>query len=139
MPSTPIYPPTTDRASTTNPLPPILHTPLGLTVIEIQGTLNIPTPDVNSDSGRQQIGRLEFPMLGNEGAAAPGDSWMKTVHLYIGERQRLVGEVRKLDKPLGVLRKREGRSEDRLEKGEELEIADVVYWKIWFGSRPEFV
>lgn len=62
---------------------------------------------------------------------------MKQVYFYVGERQRLAGEVKKLEKPVGVMRKRENGTRDV--EGGELEILDVVRWKLYFGSRPEFV
>lgn len=79
---------------------------------------------------------------------------MKRAWLYVGEHQRLTGEVKKLPKPLGVLRRRqEARGADDAEdamqglvagagNGEEeepteLEIADVVRWKVVFSARPE--
>lgn len=69
---------------------------------------------------------------------------MKTVHLYIGRHQRLTGEVKKLAKPLAVIRRREFTKEARREdaggddgQGEELEIVDLVYYKLLFSFRPE--
>ncbi len=94
------------------------------------------------------IGRLVFPhynpsLLGEEDL-----SWMRRVYLYVGKHQRLTGEVKILGKPVAVLRKkitkettdgivdveREGGSE---ETGEELEIVEVVKFKILFAGRPE--
>ena len=60
----------------------------------------------------------------------------------------MVGEVRTLPKAIALIRKREesaaddtewessGRSKEGREQ-EELEIAEVVRWKIIFGGRPE--
>lgn len=70
---------------------------------------------------------------------------MKKVYFYVGQYQRLVGEVRQLAKPLAVIRKREeGRNgnmmegvEGREEVEEELEIVEVVRLKIVFQGRPE--
>ena len=73
---------------------------------------------------------------------------MKKVYLYVGKHQRLVGEVKKLNKAMAVIRKREakgssdiewesgGRSKEGMEE-EELEIAEIVRWKVIFGGRPE--
>lgn len=58
---------------------------------------------------------------------------MKRVHLYVGKHQRLTGEVKKLAKPLAVIGKREGQPGDV----EQLEIREVIYWKVLFSSRPE--
>lgn len=66
---------------------------------------------------------------------------MKRVYLYIGRNQRLTGEVKKLPKPLAVVRKTQNPSTDgdQLNQavGEELEIVEIVKWKILFASRPE--
>ena len=63
------------------------------------------------------------------------------MYLYIGKHQRLTGEVKKLTKAIAVVRKREstemeGAAAGR-EGGEELEIVEIVRWKISFAGRPE--
>ena len=60
---------------------------------------------------------------------------MKRVHLYVGQHQRLTGEVKKLPNPVAVLRKRDSREVNS--EGSELEIAEIVYFKLIFSSRPE--
>lgn len=60
---------------------------------------------------------------------------MKRVHLYVGQHQRLTGEVKKLPNPVAVIRKRD--SGDATAEGDELEIAEIVYHKIIFSTRPE--
>lgn len=60
---------------------------------------------------------------------------MKRVHLYVGQHQRLTGEVKKLPNPVAVIRKRDNG--EAIADGEELEIAEIVYFKIIFSSRPE--
>lgn len=63
---------------------------------------------------------------------------MKTVYLYVGQHQRLTGEVTKLAKPLAVIRRRDTPELPREDAaGEELEIVDVVHYKILFSTRPE--
>ena len=63
---------------------------------------------------------------------------MRKVYLYVGKHQRLTGEVKKLLKPMAVIRKREEQDEiQRDGEGEELEIAEIVRWKILFAGRPE--
>lgn len=64
---------------------------------------------------------------------------MKKVYLYVGCFQRLTGEVKKLPKPVAVIRRRPRRSEDGDDDGggEELEVVEVVKYKILFASRPE--
>ena len=60
---------------------------------------------------------------------------MGRVHLYVGQHQRLTGEVKKLPNPVAVIRKRD-RGEATTD-GDELEIAEMVYFKLIFSSRPE--
>ena len=58
---------------------------------------------------------------------------MKRVHLYVGQHQRLTGEVKKLPKAVAVIRKCEGIDS----ANEEMEVVEIVYWKVIFSSRPE--
>ena len=75
---------------------------------------------------------------------------MKKVWLYVGKHQRLTGEVKKVPKALAVIRKRRGESEgdemavdgDVRAGGEEvgrqdLEVVEIVKYKILFSLRPE--
>ncbi len=122
-PKAPIVPPT-------NPLPQLLETPTGLAILEIQGTINLPSPDPSTQT--TPIGRLVFPDY-SEDSSINGTAWMKRVHLYVGQHQRLTGEVKKLPNPVAVIRKRQDHQTD----SEELEIMEIVYWKVVFSSRPE--
>jgi len=61
----------------------------------------------------------------------------------------MMGELKKLGTPLGVLKRRAKAREDVVMKeaeegaeggkwdGEELEVAEVVRWKLVFAGRPE--
>lgn len=75
---------------------------------------------------------------------------MKRVHLYVGQHQRLTGEVKKLPKALGIVRRRRRRRRQvpdsssssgdghQGEEGEQqLEVVEVVKYRIVFSSRPE--
>lgn len=147
MPSIPIYPPSTTGKTTGigqkvpltsnphNPLPSLLQTPSGLALIELQGTVN--TQHLSAEE--RAVGWLEFPLYdpsqhsSDPASGAGSEAWMKKVLLFVGAHQRLTGEVKKLAKPVGVLRRREGGAD-----GEEaLEIVDVVRYKILFAHRPE--
>lgn len=80
------------------------------------------------------VGKLVFPLY------SPTDppentAWMKRVHMYVGKHQRLTGEVKKLPKPLAIIRRKPGTSEEQGQ--EELEIAEIIRHKIIFSSRPE--
>jgi len=129
MPSIPLHIASKDAASkSTNPLPELVRTPTGLAILEIQGTINL--PPASPSSSTTPIGRLVFP---DHSADSTDISWRKRVHLYVGQHQRLTGEVKKLPNPVAIIRKRNTEPS----QGEELEIAEVVYYKIVFSSRPE--
>jgi chromosome transmission fidelity protein 8 len=118
----------------------------------MQGTINLPEhPSHDSFSSEERgdepvlhetpIGRLVFPDY-DPSAGKEDTKWMKRVYLYVGMHQRLPGEVKKLPKPLAVLRKAEkngGRKEGQDGDGEveELQIVEIVKWKILFSQRPE--
>ena len=131
MPSVPISMPTRANASTdTNPLPSILQTPAGLAILEIQGSLN---STLHTEPGANlPVGKLDFPLYDIK-APASDTAWQKRVHLYVGKHQRLTGEVKKLPQAVAVLRKVPGDSAD----GQALEVAEIIYYKVLFASRPE--
>ncbi|OAL50069.1 hypothetical protein IQ07DRAFT_45804 [Pyrenochaeta sp. DS3sAY3a] len=162
MPSITIHPPSRSPAVSNNPaalenaLPTLLHTPSGLALVEIQGTVHFPA---STSASSTQIGKLVFPLY-NPAINGPDDvKWMKRVYLYVGNGQRMSGECKKLAKPLAVIRKREsvggGGGEERVEgaegdgdvdmggvdgeegKQEELEIVEIVRFRIVFSLRPE--
>jgi chromosome transmission fidelity protein 8 len=126
-----------------NPLPSLLHTPAGLALLELQGTINLPahtdassttTTDAHGGAPRHEspIGRLVFPDYdpGTDSAL-----WMKRVYMYVGKHQRLTGEIKKLPRAVAVIRRRDGGGED--DEGAELEIVELVKFKIIFSTRPE--
>jgi chromosome transmission fidelity protein 8 len=146
MPSIPLHPrPLSPPSPAENPLPQLLHTPSGLAILELQGTFHFP-PSADP-TGSTQLGKLVFPLYNPALNGADDTKWMKRVYLYVGKGQRMSGECKKLGKPLGIVRKRD--SGDRMEgvegedngeaegKEEELEIVEIVRWKIVFSSRPE--
>lgn len=132
----------TGTQSADNPLPRLLHTPLGLAIIEIQGTIHTPNTDVvpaddevEGITRTTRVGRLEFPSYDGSGGEGP---WMKSVHLYIGKHQRLTGEVKKLAKPLMVLSKVDHAGQSATSDGEnQLGIHAIIRHKILFSGRPE--
>jgi chromosome transmission fidelity protein 8 len=128
---------TTSTPDPNNPLPQLLHTPSGLAILELQGTINFPTitaPEetpASHTNASTEVGRLVFPHY-TEGVSDPKDgAWMKKVYFYIGRHQRMTGEIKKLAKPLAVLRKAEGKEDGAVE------VVEIVRYKILFGSRPE--
>jgi hypothetical protein len=141
MPTIPVLgpaPPGSGEIKPTNPLPTLLQTPSGLALLEIQGTIHVP-PVVHDENGdvdmndegsiSTPVGNLVFPEY--DAAAVPDDTkWMKKVYLYVGNNQRLTGQVRKLPKAIAILR-RDEPGEDRLR------AVEIVKYKIQFSSRPE--
>lgn len=111
-------------------MPQLLHTPSGFAIVEIQGTVNTSRTNDNANA----IGKIVFPHY-EPGMANQDKSWHKRVYLYVGKHQRLTGEVKKLAKPIAVIRKIAGTGNDSAP--EELEIAEIVYWKLLFAHRPE--
>lgn len=129
-----MHPPSPTRTppTITPALPQLLQTPSGLALLEIQGTLNLTGHD--PEAAAHPIARRAFP---GYSASAPADdtSWHKRVYLYVGKHQRLTGEVKRIQGGVGVLRRKDGDEGEG--EGEELEIAEVVRWKVVFNSRPE--
>lgn len=104
-------------------------TPLGITMLEIQGDLELPkdfTSLAQGDSqheGRfsEQDGQniIRFGLLQLDGERAT---------LFVGKKQRLLGKVTKLDVPVGIMH---FNSSDN-----KVELVDVVKYKIIFKDRP---
>lgn len=154
MPSIPLHPPAGHRPAaypdSSNPLPQLLQTPSGLAILELQGTINMPSTQPSEpltethevSSQQTPIGKLVFPDYSASDISS-NTAWMKRVYLYVGQHQRLTGEVKKLPKPMAVIRRRDTQRDvpmDGQEKSEvedELEIVEIVRWKILFSSRPE--
>jgi chromosome transmission fidelity protein 8 len=149
MEAIPVYPRpgATSNLRPSNPLPQLLQTPSGFAILELQGTINLPTRpediDMNEESTLSSkeipIGRLIFPDYQPETHGASDTEWMKRVYMYVGKHQRLTGEVKKLPKAIAIIRKREpsDRGVENEEHPEELEIVEIIKWKILFSHRPE--
>lgn len=153
-----------------NSLPQLLRIPSGLAILELQGTINIPTSNfaaevenvINKDcenshvkepklelkSGSSEglsIGRLFFPDYDENDTSKT--TWMKKVYLYIGSNQKLTGEIIKLPKAIAAIQKKKDDTKDKssvLDKDQDLnnprvqlEIVDIIKYKILFANRPE--
>lgn len=137
--------------TTTNPLPQLLHTPTGLALLELQGTINLPPPPSDDDDNNNNtdgdnpavpinIGRVDFPDYRPDSITfdASSTAWMRRAYLYVGPHQRLTGEVKKLPRAIAVVRRRGGGAEgEEAGVGEDLEVVEIVRYKIVFSSRPE--
>ncbi|KAM9938272.1 hypothetical protein OXX80_002221 [Metschnikowia pulcherrima] len=113
-----------------------VSTPFGLSILEIQGELNLPAnapietenidPDYVSSFARVdnnhdaiRFGKMEFD-----------EKDPSKVVLFIGKSQRLLGVVETLREPLGVLRVPGEHT------GENMQIIDIIEKKIIFRQRP---
>lgn len=150
MPSIPLHcrPSSTSNKPLDSPLPELLQTPAGLAILELQGTINFPSPETDDSEEQQQqnggragqdgqppttvetpLGKLMFPEYSPQNGK-DDTSWMKQVYLYVGKYQRMVGQVKKMAKPIAIVQRRQGEAD-------ELEVVDIVKYKLIFGSRPE--
>ncbi|KXJ97399.1 putative sister chromatid cohesion protein Ctf8 [Microdochium bolleyi] len=125
-------------------MPSVLQTPAGLAMLELQGTINLPqAADPEDDTPETLIGSLSFPDWRPETQDSSSTAWMKRVHLFIGQNQRLTGEVKKLPKAVAILRKRQANADVAMEDGasvtpaEDLEVVEIVKYKLMFSHRPE--
>lgn len=134
-----IHPPSGRDSTSTSPLPPLLQTPSGLALLELQGTINLPQDSEGNPLADVEVGRVDFPDYDPD-VEGGGSGWMKRVHLYIGQHQRLTGEVKKLPKAFAVVRRRgeqTGSAEREGEAGGDLEVVEIVKYKLMFSHRPE--
>ncbi|RAL09726.1 uncharacterized protein BO97DRAFT_374133 [Aspergillus homomorphus CBS 101889] len=146
MPSITLHPRASRSPSRVpNPLPQLLQTPSGLALLELQGTINIPSQDEATTSSAEApdasvfetpIGKLMFPDYSPQDPA-DDTAWMKRVYLYVGRYQRITGEVKKLPKPLAIVQRRAKPAGSAGDDADELEVVEVVRYKIYFKSRPE--
>jgi chromosome transmission fidelity protein 8 len=139
MSSALLYPPSKESSTTSNPLPQLIQTPSGFALLELQGTINLPEDDEGEPLPNAEIGRIDFP---DYVPGAEGSAWMSRVHLYVGQHQRLNGEVKKLPKAIAVVRRREnkvttGSGGEVQEEGDNLEVVEIVKHKLLFSTRPE--
>lgn len=134
-PSATLHPRGPSTSSTSiNPLPPLLQTPAGLALLELQGTINLPNPDEAIN-----IGRVDFPDYKPDAITfdPASTAWMRRVYFFVGQHQRLTGEVKKLPRAVAVVKRREGSRDYGEEGKDELEVVEIVKYKIVFSSRPE--
>lgn len=129
-----LHPQPSTTTASPNPLPRLLHTPTGLALLELQGTINVPSPDTAI-----AIGRVDFPDYKPDALTfdPASTAWMRRVYLWVGQHQRLTGEVKKLPRAVAVVRRRGGEGEAEAEGAVDLEVVEIVKYKIVFSSRPE--
>ncbi|KAK4506612.1 hypothetical protein PRZ48_000344 [Zasmidium cellare] len=143
MPTISLRSPAADRNGNTasNALPPLLQTPTGHAIIELQGSVLAEHGDMEGSTAALPLGKLVFPSADGRDYSTSGGDWDgKRVFLFVGKHQRMTGEVKKLAKPLAIVRRRrpdETADDDASAAGDEVEIAEIAYFKILFTHRPE--
>lgn len=140
MPTVTLHPPSPARARgllLENALPPVLHTPSGLAMIELQGSI-LSENGAAEFAEALELGRLVFPAA-DDSIDGSSDWDGKRVLLYIASHQRMAGEVKKLAKPVAVVRRPSNIDENENDPAtrDDIEIAEIMHLKILFASRPE--
>ena len=140
-----IHPKRDASPTSSTALPSLVQTPAGLALLELQGSFNFPEPELDDDGSPLahpdqepvHVGRIEFPDYDAAArAAATADpkasaAWVRRVQFYVGPNQRLTGEVKKLPRPLAVVRRQPGGGDS------DLEVVEVIHYKLLFSNRPE--
>lgn len=114
----------------------IITTPFGLTILELQGVLNLPKEAANNDNNAIKVegtydavkfGKLHFD-----------ENNKSKVTLYIGNSQRLEGSIESLNPPLGVLKiptPANSENADNEQNG-PVSMIDIIKHKLVFRHRP---
>ena len=141
IPLHPLYPSRTTIYAGADSIPSLLRTPLGLAIMEIQGHINLPSQSSEQGQSSTHVGRLVFPDYNASASDDLEGPWMKKVYFYVGH-QRMLGQVKKLPKPFGIIGRKGvlATRDDEMDidkNEEELEVLEIVKWKIVFNSRPE--
>lgn len=125
----------------------------GLVLIEIQGTINKPTElpgnfaphdfvEISGGKYAVKIGKLKLEIfsLDGENATKHQKHDTKKIELLIGKNQKLVGEIRKLEKPLGVMKfpaaDVSGVGNQQFFDENSIQLVDIVRYKLLFKNRP---
>ncbi|CUS24954.1 LAQU0S22e00936g1_1 [Lachancea quebecensis] len=103
-----------------------VYTRLGNTLLEIQGELEHPLEIPQGDT------QGKFTKYQGENIIRFGlltiDEGQKKATLFVGEKQRLLGTVVKMETPLGLLKFDHGSG--------SVELQDIIRYKIIFKDRP---
>lgn len=104
-------------------------TPFGNTILEIQGDLEIPEMEAGTDllSPEYQFNTCKEKDIVRFGLLNVSDD-KKHATLYIGKKQRLLGSIVELEKPLGLLK-------FNADTG-TVDLKDILHYKIMFKDRP---
>ncbi|KAI3403325.2 hypothetical protein KGF56_003913 [Candida oxycetoniae] len=134
-------------------LPPVVTTSYGLTLLEIQGELNLPSQKPAcasckelSESEKEKLSQFitiddiyDAVKFGNLQFDSKDES---KVTLFIGKSQRLVGSIVKLNIPLGLMKipvmdpNRIITDDDGDDEKDKIEMIDIIRAKMIFKQRP---
>lgn len=101
-------------------------TPLGITLLEIQGDLQMPKEPPTEDIGQKFNKDKGYDIL-RFGLLSLNIEEQKAI-LFIGEKQKLLGALIKLETPLGVLKFNKNL--------QTVELQDIIRYKVIFKDRP---
>lgn len=133
----------------------VISTPLGLTLIEIQGDLSLPKfkpsglntteenlfkkvkiPDLFNDNNNESNNEIDMVKFGH----LEIDNSSKKATLFISTTQRLIGTIEKIDPPLGILKVTKNNNNNNSNNinntNQSCEIIDIIKNKIIFKNRP---
>ncbi|KAL3229157.1 Chromosome transmission fidelity protein 8 [Nakaseomyces bracarensis] len=100
-----------------------IETPLGRMIVEIQGSLELPSDIDSSSELYKSVDGHDTVQFGN----LTLEDNNKAI-LFVGKKQRLLGKVVKLNPPVGLLKFNDN--------GQNVELLDIIEYKVLFSDRP---
>ncbi|KAG5366902.1 hypothetical protein CJU89_1351 [Yarrowia sp. B02] len=94
-------------------VPEMIQTPSGMAIVEIQGEV---VSKAHLEEGSRRVGTIEFAG--------------KSAIMIIDGKQRMRGSIKKLDKPLGLLKMDP-------ERRHQVDLIEIVTHKVSFTDIPE--
>jgi chromosome transmission fidelity protein 8 len=119
--------------NTGNAIDNVLSTPFGLVLLEIQGELNIPH-EVTTNNLQDFITVDSIHRAVKFGQLKVDEKDPKKLTLFVGNSQRLIGDLVKLNPPLAVLKVPIDKSD--LIKNKSIDMIDIIENKLIFKERP---
>lgn len=118
------------REKPTQNFPQVLNTSNGTLLVEIQGTINVGEVPLTGEEDATERAQpiTQFTELGD---IEFGEGNSNTVTLIVGNRQKLVGKVVKLAKPLAVMEMPPSAD------ASEIPVTQILTHKVVFSDRPE--
>ena len=113
----------------------VITTPFGLSLLEIQGDLNlpesVPPPDTPNKEYLSQFVKIDEVYDAVKcGSLEFSETDKSDVTLYIANSQRLLGKIVPLQPPLGILKVPLGGNEPHMD------MVDIITHKMVFNQRP---